>query len=134
MAIMIKENGQSEFLIKSPVMIYLERHSGGAGLVDLPQSGRSSKAKIYRIRGIRDALDQSDPGKYLRQAEQMDKQRQQKAQEELGTRMADAYAAWENGLDAPDAPSAGEVMAAFGWMLAPWMPDSICRRQNVMQG
>ncbi|MEA1624732.1 hypothetical protein RPN16_24575 [Salmonella enterica] len=112
MAIMIKENGQSEFdkIAGDDISNGIQ---AALGLVDLPQSGQAPK----RLTGSAafDALDQSDQAKYLRQAEQMDKQRQQKAQEELGTRMADAYAAWENGLDAPGAPSAGEVMAAFGY-------------------
>lgn len=112
MAIMIKENGQSEFdkIAGDDISNGIQ---AALGLVDLPQSGQAPK----RLTGSAafDALDQSDQAKYLRQAEQMDKQRQQKAQEELGTRMADAYAAWENGLDAPSAPSAGEVMAAFGY-------------------
>lgn len=112
MAIMIKENGQSEFdkIAGDDISNGIQ---AALGLVDLPQSGQVPK----RLTGSAafDALDQSDQAKYLRQAEQMDKQRQQKAQEELGTRMADAYAAWENGLDAPGAPSAGEVMAAFGY-------------------
>ncbi len=109
---MIKENGQSEFdkIAGDDISNGIQ---AALGLVDLPQSGQAPK----RLTGSAafDALDQSDQAKYLRQAEQMDKQRQQKAQEELGTRMADAYAAWENGLDAPGAPSAGEVMAAFGY-------------------
>lgn len=112
MAIMIKENGQSEFdkIAGDDISNGIQ---AALGLVDLPQSGQAPK----RLTGSAafDALDQSDQAKYLRQAEQMDKQRQQKAQEELGTRMADAYAAWENGLDAPSAPSAGEVIAAFGY-------------------
>lgn len=112
MAIMIKENGQSEFdkIAGDDISNGIQ---AALGLVDLPQSGQAPK----RLTGSAafDALDQSDQAKYLRQAEQMDKQRQQKTQEELGTRMADAYAAWENGLDAPGAPSAGEVMAAFGY-------------------
>lgn len=112
MAIMIKENGQSEFdkIAGDDISNGIQ---AALGLVDLPQSGQAPK----RLTGSAafDALDQSDQAKYLRQAEQMDKQRQQKAQEELGTRMADAYAAWENGLDAPGAPSAGEVIAAFGY-------------------
>ncbi len=112
MAIMIKENGQSEFdkIAGDDISNGIQ---AALGLVDLPQSGQAPK----RLTGSAafDALDQSDQAKYLRQAEQMDKQRQQKAQEELGTRMADAYAAWENGLDAPGTPSAGEVMAAFGY-------------------
>lgn len=112
MAIMIKENGQGEFN-KIAGDDILNGIQAALGLVDLPQSEQAPK----RLTGSAafDALDQSDQAKYLRQAEQMDKQRQQKAQEELGTRMADAYAAWENGLDAPGAPSAGEVMAAFGY-------------------
>lgn len=112
MAIMIKENGQSEFnkIAGDDISNGIQ---AALGLVDLPQSGQAPK----RLTGSAafDALDQSDQAKYLRQAEQMDKQRQQKAQEELGTRMADAYAAWENGLDAPGAPSEGEVIAAFGY-------------------
>ncbi|MEM8027415.1 hypothetical protein Q4R25_12660 [Morganella morganii] len=112
MAIMIKENGQGEFnkIAGDDISNGIQ---AALGLVDLPQSEQAPK----RLTGSAafDALDQSDQAKYLRQAEQMDKQRQQKAQEELGTRMADAYAAWENGLDAPGAPSAGEVMAAFGY-------------------
>ncbi len=112
MAIMIKENGQGEFnkIAGDDISNGIQ---AALGLVDLPQSEQAPK----RLTGSAafDALDQSDQAKYLRQAEQMDKQRQQKAQEELGTRMADAYAAWENGLDAPHAPSAGEVVAAFGY-------------------
>lgn len=112
MAIMIKENGQGEFnkIAGDDISNGIQ---AALGLVDLPQSEQAPK----RLTGSAafDALDQSDQAKYLRQAEQMDKQRQQKAQEELGTRMADAYTAWENGLDAPGAPSAGEVMAAFGY-------------------
>lgn len=112
MAIMIKENGQGEFnkIAGDDISNGIQ---AALGLVDLPQSEQAPK----RLTGSAafDALDQSDQAKYLRQAEQMDKQRQQKAQEELGTRMADAYAAWENGLDAPGAPSAGEVITAFGY-------------------
>lgn len=112
MAIMIKENGQGEFnkIAGDDISNGIQ---AALGLVDLPQSEQAPK----RLTGSAafDALDQSDQAKYLRQAEQMDKQRQQKAQEELGTRMADAYAAWENGLDTTGAPSAGEVMAAFGY-------------------
>lgn len=121
MAIMIKENGQSEFNKISGDDIS-NGIQAALGLVDLsqtaqPASGGQPVQVPKRLTGSAafDALDQSDQAKYLRQAEQMDKQRQQKAQEELGTRMADAYAAWENGLDAPGAPSAGEVMAAFGY-------------------
>lgn len=121
MAIMIKENGQSEFNKISGDDIS-NGIQAALGLVDLsqtaqPASGGQPVQVPKRLTGSAafDALDQSDQAKYLRQAEQMDKQRQQKAQEELGTRMADAYAAWESGLDAPGAPSAGEVMAAFGY-------------------
>ncbi len=112
MAIMIQEVGQNE--VKKIAGDDISNGIQAAlGLVDLPQSGRAPK----RLTGSAafDALDQSDQAKYLRQAEQMDKQRQQKAQEELGTRMEDAYAAWENGLDAPNAPSDGEVLAIFGY-------------------
>lgn len=121
MAIMIKENGQGEFnkIAGDDISNGIQ---AALGLVDLsqtaqPASGGQPVQVPKRLTGSAafDALDQSDQAKYLRQAEQMDKQRQQKAQEELGTRMADAYAAWENGLDAPGAPSAGEVMAAFGY-------------------
>lgn len=112
MAIMIQEVGQNE--VKKIAGDDISNGIQAAlGLVDLPQSEQAPK----RLTGSAafDALDQSDQAKYLRQAEQMDKQRQQKAQEELGTRMADAYAAWENGLDAPNAPSDGEVLAIFGY-------------------
>ncbi|EPC7542060.1 hypothetical protein ACR2Y1_000081 [Morganella morganii] len=121
MAIMIKENGQSEFNKISGDDIS-NGIQAALGLVDLSQTAQSASGGQpvqvpKRLTGSAafDALDQSDQAKYLRQAEQMDKQRQQKAQEELGIRMADAYAAWENGLDAPGVPSAGEVMAAFGY-------------------
>lgn len=73
------------------------------GLSSLPKSERQPK----RLTGSAafDALDESDQAKYLKQAEQMDKQRQQQLQIELGTTISDSYAAWENGLDAPNAPS-----------------------------
>lgn len=112
MAIMIQEVGQNE--VKKIAGDDISNGIQAAlGLVDLPQSEQAPK----RLTGSAafDALDQSDQAKYLRQAEQMEKQRQQKAQEELGTRMEDAYAAWENGLDAPNAPSDGEVLAIFGY-------------------
>ena len=75
MAIMIKENGQSEFdkIAGDDISNGIQ---AALGLVDLPQSGQVPK----RLTGSAafDALDQSDRAKYLRQAEQMDKQRQQK--------------------------------------------------------
>lgn len=118
MAIMIKENGQGEFNKISGDDISNGIQSA-LGLSDLPQSvqGGQSATAPKRLTGSAafDALDQSDQAKYLRQAEQIDKHRQQQLQTELGTRVADAYAAWENGLDALGAPGAGEIMAAFGY-------------------
>lgn len=118
MAIMIKENGQGEFNKISGDDISNGIQSA-LGLSSLPQSAQGGQSALApkRLTGSAafDALDQSDQAKYLRQAEQMDKQRQQQLQAELGTRVADSYAAWENGLDAPGAPGAGEIMAAFGY-------------------
>lgn len=102
MAIMIKENGQSEVSKISNDVIYKGIHSA-LGLVSLPDSPQASK----RLTGSAafDALDASDQAKYLKQASLMDKERQQQQQEKLGTALADSFAAWENGLDAPNAPS-----------------------------
>ncbi|MEM8448474.1 hypothetical protein Q4R84_14790 [Morganella morganii] len=108
MAIMMQENkghdiGYSEGQISSGMQSAL-------GLKELPDSSkRLTESAAFS------GLSASLQAGYIRQSSQIDKERRGKAQEELGTRMADAYAAWENGLDAPSAPSAGEVMAAFGY-------------------
>ncbi|ETO43458.1 hypothetical protein [Morganella sp. EGD-HP17] len=108
MAIMMQENkghdiGYSEGQISSGMQSAL-------GLKELPDSSkRLTESAAFS------GLSASLQAGYIRQSSQIDKERRGKAQEELGTRMADAYAAWENGLDAPGAPSAGEVMAAFGY-------------------
>lgn len=108
MAIMMQENkghdiGYSEGQISSGMQSAL-------GLKDLPDSSkRLTESAAFS------GLSASLQAGYIRQSSQIDKERRGKAQEELGTRMADAYAAWENGLDAPNAPSAGEVVAAFGY-------------------
>lgn len=108
MAIMMQENkghdiGYSEGQISSGMQSAL-------GLKELPDSSkRLTESAAFS------GLSASLQAGYIRQSSQIDKERRGKAQEELGTRMADAYAAWENGLDAPNAPSAGEVVAAFGY-------------------
>lgn len=83
------------------------------GLTILPKSERQPKRLTGSV--AFDALDESDQAKYLKQAEQMDKQRQQQLQTELGTTISDSYAAWENGLDAPNAPSEKTIISAFGY-------------------
>lgn len=83
------------------------------GLSSLPKSERQPKRLTGSV--AFDALDESDQAKYLKQAEQMDKQRQQQLQTELGTTISDSYAAWENGLDAPNAPSEKTIISAFGY-------------------
>lgn len=112
MAIMIKENGQrsAESIAKEDITSGIQ---SALGLVELPAATQVPK----RLTGSAafDALDASDQAKYLKQAEQMDKQRQQQLQLDLGTRVSDAYAAWENGLDAPNAPSQNEIIAAYGF-------------------
>lgn len=112
MAIMIKENGQrsAESIAKEDIASGIQ---SALGLVELPAATQVPK----RLTGSAafDALDASEQAKYLKQAEQMDKQRQQQLQLDLGTRVSDAYAAWENGLDAPNAPSQNEIIAAYGF-------------------
>lgn len=83
------------------------------GLTSLPKSERQPKRLTGSV--AFDALDESDQAKYLKQAEQIDKQRQQQLQTELGTTISDSYAAWENGLDAPNAPSEKTIISAFGY-------------------
>lgn len=109
MAIMAQENGKNDYTNEQ---IANGMHSA-LGLTNLPQVTQQPK----RLTGSAafDALDESDQAKYLKQAEQMDKQRQQQLQTELGTTISDSYAAWENGLDAPNAPSEKTVIAAFGY-------------------
>ncbi|MEQ5318009.1 hypothetical protein ABN239_13315 [Providencia vermicola] len=111
MAIMIQENGQGEVSKLSNDDISSGIQSA-LGLVSLPSSNAPK-----RLTGsvAFDALDESDQAKYLKQAEQMDKQRQQQLQTELGTTISDSYAAWENGLDAPNAPSEKTIISAFGY-------------------
>ncbi|MDN0017982.1 hypothetical protein [Providencia stuartii] len=112
MAIMIKENGQSEVSKISNDVISNGIHSA-LGLASLPDSPQASK----RLTGSAafDALDASDQAKYLKQASLIDKERQQQQQEKLGTALADSFAAWENGFDAPNAPSEKTIIAAFGY-------------------
>lgn len=112
MAIMIQENGQGEVSKLSNDDISSGIQSA-LGLVSLPSSPNAPK----RLTGSMafDALDESDQAKYLKQAEQMDKQRQQQLQTELGTTISDSYAAWENGLDAPNEPSEQTIISAFGY-------------------
>ncbi|MDD9340230.1 MAG: hypothetical protein PV362_11405 [Providencia heimbachae] len=112
MAIMLQENGQGEVskISKEDISSGIQ---SALGLVSLPNSPQSPK----RLTGSAafDALDESDQAKYLKQAEQMDKQRQQQLQTELGTTISDSYTAWENGLDAPNAPTERTIISAFGY-------------------
>ncbi|MEX9744537.1 hypothetical protein AB7Y07_00700 [Providencia rettgeri] len=112
MAIMIQENGQGEVSKLSNDDISSGIQSA-LGLVSLPSSPNAPKRLTGSV--AFDALDESDQAKYLKQAEQMDKQRQQQLQAELGTTISDSYAAWENGLDAPNAPSEKTIISAFGY-------------------
>ncbi|MEY0909915.1 hypothetical protein AB7222_02745 [Providencia rettgeri] len=112
MAIMIQENGQGEVSKLSNDDISSGIQSA-LGLVSLPSSPNAPKRLTGSV--AFDALDESDQAKYLKQAEQMDKQRQQQLQTELGTTISDSYAAWENGLDAPNAPSEKTIISAFGY-------------------
>ncbi|WP_140179435.1 hypothetical protein [Providencia stuartii] len=112
MAIMIQENGQGEVSKLSNDDISNGIQSA-LGLVSLPSSPNAPKRLTGSV--AFDALDESDQAKYLKQAEQMDKQRQQQLQTELGTTISDSYAAWENGLDAPNAPSEKTIISAFGY-------------------
>lgn len=112
MAVMLQENGQGEVnkISKEDISSGIQ---SALGLVSLPNSPQSPK----RLTGSAafDALDESDQAKYLKQAEQLDKQRQQRLQTELGTTISDSYAAWENGLDAPNAPTERTIISAFGY-------------------
>ncbi|EPK3354900.1 hypothetical protein JAG45_000618 [Providencia rettgeri] len=112
MAIMIQENGRGEVSKLSNDDISNGIQSA-LGLVSLPSSPNAPKRLTGSV--AFDALDESDQAKYLKQAEQMDKQRQQQLQTELGTTISDSYAAWENGLDAPNAPSEKTIISAFGY-------------------
>lgn len=112
MAIMIQENGQGEVSKLSNDDISSGIQSA-LGLVSLPSSPNAPKRLTGSV--AFDALDESDQAKYLKQAEQMDKQRQQQLQTELGTTISDSYTAWENGLDAPNAPSEKTIISAFGY-------------------
>ncbi|MGK4231499.1 hypothetical protein ACK2MR_10155 [Providencia hangzhouensis] len=112
MAIMIQENGQGEVSKLSNDDISNGIQSA-LGLVSLPSLPNAPKRLTGSV--AFDALDESDQAKYLKQAEQMDKQRQQQLQTELGTTISDSYAAWENGLDAPNAPSEKTIISAFGY-------------------
>ncbi|WOC01665.1 MULTISPECIES: hypothetical protein [unclassified Providencia] len=112
MAIMIQENGKDEVAKLSSNDLSSGIQSA-LGLVSLPDSPQASK----RLTGSAafDALDASDQAKYLKQASLIDKERQQQEQEQLGTALADSFAAWERGLDAPNAPSEKVVISAFGY-------------------
>ncbi len=112
MAIMTQENGEGEVSKISKEDLSAGMQSA-LGLVSLSSTDQAPK----RLTGSSafDALDSSDQAKYLKQAEQMDKQRQQQLQTELGTTISDSYAAWENGLDAPNSPSEGMIVSAFGY-------------------
>lgn len=112
MAIMIQENGQGEVSKLSNDDISNGIQSA-LGLVNLSSSPNAPKRLTGSV--AFDALDESDQAKYLKQAEQMDKQRQQQLQTELGATISDSYAAWENGLDAPNAPSEKTIISAFGY-------------------
>ncbi|WGL96486.1 hypothetical protein [Arsenophonus nasoniae] len=112
MAIMTQENGKDEVakLLSDDLSSGMQ---AALGLVSLPDSLQASK----RLTGSAafDALDASDQAKYLKQASQMDKERQKQQQEQLGTVLADSFAAWERGLDAPNAPSEKVIISAFGY-------------------
>lgn len=112
MAIMIQENGKDEVAKLSSNDLSSGIQSA-LGLVSLPDSPQASK----RLTGSAafDALDASDQAKYLKQASLIDKERQQQEQEQLGTALADSFAAWERGLDAPNAPSEKVIISAFGY-------------------
>ncbi|WP_318831791.1 hypothetical protein [Providencia sp. PROV279] len=92
MAIMIQENGQGEVSKLSNDDISNGIQSA-LGLVSLPSSPNAPKRLTGSV--AFDALDESYQAKYLKQAEQMDKQRQQQLQIELGTTISDSYAAWD---------------------------------------
>ncbi|EPO8223890.1 hypothetical protein ACUII0_000813 [Providencia rettgeri] len=80
------------------------------GLITLPNSTKRLTGSVAF-----DALNEAEQAGYIRQSSQIDKQRQQQLQTELGTIISDSYAAWERGLDAPNAPSEKAIISAFGY-------------------
>nr|ELR5228770.1 hypothetical protein [Providencia rettgeri] len=112
MAIMIQENGKDEIAKLSPNDLSSGIQSA-LGLVSLPDSPQAPKRLTGSV--AFNALDASDQAKYIKQASLMDKERQQQEQEQLGTALADSFAAWERGLDAPNAPAEKTIISAFGY-------------------
>ncbi|MBN4863281.1 hypothetical protein [Providencia stuartii] len=112
MAIMIQENGKDEVAKLSSNDLSSGIQSA-LGLVSLPDSPQASKRLTGSV--AFNALDASDQAKYIKQASLMDKERQQQEQEQLGTALADSFAAWERGLDAPNAPAEKTIISAFGY-------------------
>lgn len=112
MAIMIQENGKDEIAKLSPNDLSSGIQSA-LGLVSLPDSPQAPKRLTGSV--AFNALNASDQAKYIKQASLMDKERQQQEQEQLGTALADSFAAWERGLDAPNAPAEKTIISAFGY-------------------
>ncbi|WP_435532288.1 hypothetical protein [Proteus vulgaris] len=110
-AIMYKENGRNR-------VNYTDEQiatgiQSALGFVELQAT--SEAPKLLTGSAAFDALDEADQAKYLRQAEQLRKQKQGELQQQFGTRVADSYAAWERGLEAPNAPTHDELISAFGY-------------------
>ncbi len=110
-AIMYKENGRNR-------VNYTDEQiatgiQSALGFVELQAT--SEAPKLLTGSAAFDALDEADQAKYLRQAEQLRKKKQGELQQQLGTRVADSYAAWERGLEAPNAPTHDELISAFGY-------------------
>lgn len=110
-AIMYKENGRNR-------VNYTDEQiatgiQSALGFVELQTT--SEAPKLLTGSAAFDALDEADQAKYLRQAEQLRKQKQGELQQQFGTRVADSYAAWERGLEAPNAPTHDELISAFGY-------------------
>ncbi|WP_163826551.1 hypothetical protein [Proteus vulgaris] len=110
-AIMYKENGRNR-------VNYTDEQiatgiQSALGFVELQTT--SEAPKLLTGSAAFDALDEADQAKCLRQAEQLRKQKQGELQQQFGTRVADSYAAWERGLEAPNAPTHDELISAFGY-------------------
>ncbi|HEK2062937.1 TPA: hypothetical protein SMS29_000228 [Proteus mirabilis] len=110
-AIMYKENGRNRVNYTNEQIA--TGIQSALGFVELQAT--SEAPKLLTGSAAFDALDEADQAKYLRQAEQLRKQKQGELQQQFGTRVADSYAAWERGLEAPNAPTHDELISAFGY-------------------
>lgn len=110
-AIMYKENGRNRVnYTDEQIATGIQSALGFVELQATPEA-----PKLLTGSAAFDALDEADQAKYLRQAEQLRKQKQGELQQQFGTRVADSYAAWERGLEAPNAPTHDELISAFGY-------------------